>query len=226
MNDAGLRHENKYEISLASAALLKARLKTVLRPDKHHGIDGYQIHSLYFDDLDYNAYRDKVDGIRDRSKLRLRYYNDNEDYIVFENKEKVGSLTRKTSMRISKATALAMIQGKTDLPEKGELIDLYKALVSSSKLQPRVLVDYHRTPFTLDLQNVRITLDEGVKTLPFQSDLFDRSRPMIPVLDHGTAILEVKYDEFLPPYLAMILEDVPMTRIAISKFVRCLSLLE
>ncbi len=226
MNDAGLRHENKYEISRASAALLKARLKTVLRPDVHHGADGYQIHSLYFDDLDYNAYRDKVDGIRDRSKLRLRYYNDNEDYIVFENKEKIGSLTRKTSMTLQKETALQMINGETELSESGPLIDLYKALVSSRKLQPRVLVDYHRTPFTLDLQNVRITLDEDVKTLPFRKDLFDRSIPMIPVLDPETAILEVKYDEFLPPYLAMILQDVPMTRIAVSKFVRCLSLLE
>lgn len=226
MNEAGLRHENKYEISMASAALLKARLKSVLKPDLHHGPDGYQIHSLYFDDLDYNAYRDKIDGIRDRSKLRLRYYNENEDYIVFENKEKIGPLTRKTAMQVQKDTALAMMQCRTDLTEKGELLDMYKALVASTKLQPRVLVDYHRTPFTLDLQNVRITIDEDVKTLPFRYDLFDRSIPMIPVLDPGTAILEVKYDEFLPPYLALILQDVPMTRIAVSKFVRCLSVLE
>ncbi|MCF0135482.1 MAG: polyphosphate polymerase domain-containing protein [Lachnospiraceae bacterium] len=226
MNEAGLRHEIKYEISLAAARAIQERLKTVMQPDPHHGPEGYRIHSLYFDDADHSAYRDKVDGIRDRSKLRLRYYEENEDYIVFENKEKIGDLTRKTGMQVSKETALALMRGEVLPLGTAPLLDLYRALKKSSMLHPAVLVDYHRTPFTLKTQNVRITIDSDLRTKPFQKDLFDRQSPMIPVLDPGTCILEVKYDEFLPPYLALILQDVPKTRIAISKFVRCLSILE
>ena len=64
MDQAGLRHELKYEISLPTAALLQSRLRAIMRPDPHAGPYGYYIRSLYFDDLDNNAYREKLDGLR------------------------------------------------------------------------------------------------------------------------------------------------------------------
>lgn len=225
MNESGFRFENKFEITLPAAMQLKSMLQGVLQADPHAGPDGYLIHSIYFDDLDYHAYRDKVDGVRDRSKLRLRYYNSDESYIVFENKEKIGNLTRKTSMRVTSETARQLLAGKHVSNQRGQLLNLYHALLSSG-LQPRVLVDYHRLPFVYPVSNVRITIDMDVKTAPFSLDLFNREQAMLPVLDPGTAVLEVKYDEFLPPYLAELLNTVPMTRIAVSKYVKCLGILE
>ena len=228
MDQAGLRHELKYEISLPTAALLQSRLRAIMRPDPHAGPYGYYIRSLYFDDLDNNAYREKLDGLRERSKLRLRFYNFRENYIVFENKEKIGDLTRKTSMRVSKEVAQAMIDGNRAVYDGVDhpLMERFRALKTASLLQPRVLVDYRRIPFVYPDSNVRITLDLDVSTAPFKTDLFRRDLAMLPVLDEGRAVLEVKFDHFLPPHLAYALEDIPKARLAISKYVKCLNLLE
>lgn len=43
--------------------------------DKHNGAGGYRIRSLYFDTLDDNDYRDKLDGMELRRKIRLRNYD-------------------------------------------------------------------------------------------------------------------------------------------------------
>ena len=48
---------------------------------------------------------------------------------------------------------------------------------------------------------------------------------MIPVLDKGQVILEVKFDDFLPGYLADALADIPKTPMAISKFALCMNLI-
>ncbi len=225
MNEEGLRHELKYEISPAVAQELNYRLKGLMLPDPHAGPSGYLIRSLYFDDCDYAAYRDKTDGIRDRSKLRLRFYNGDDSYIVFENKEKLGNLTRKTAQRVDRETALRLTAGEDLEGESGPVIDLYRALRASRLLQPRVLVDYHRIPFVFSVSNVRITLDLDVRTAPFQTDLFSQ-QATLPVLDDGKGILEVKYDDFLPPYLAEALNAVPAARMSVSKYVKCLGVLE
>ena len=46
---------------------------------------------------------------------------------------------------------------------------------------------------------------------------------MVPVLDEGQVVLEVKFNDFLPGYLAAALEDIPKVNLAVSKYVLCLS---
>ena len=76
MEKAVLRHELKYYLSRPGAALVKSRLRTLMRPDPHaDGFSPYFIRSLYFDDMDYTAYRDKLSGVAERNKYRLRFYN-------------------------------------------------------------------------------------------------------------------------------------------------------
>ena len=223
-----LRNELKFEISRRSAVLLESRLRGILRPDPHAGEDGYFIRSLYFDDLDNRAYRVKLDGADERSKLRIRYYDLDDRYIVLENKEKIGSLTRKTSQRINRRLAGAMIRGndKALAGTEGPVIETFRALRAAALIGPKVVVDYWRMPFICDMSRTRVTLDMDLATAPFKTDLFDADMVTVPVLERGTAILEVKFDQFLPPYIAQALEDVPKNRLAVSKYVKCLSLLE
>ena len=225
---SAMRYELKYEVNEAVLPLLRARLRAVMHADRHSGPDGYLVRSLYFDDLDSSAYRDKLNGNPERSKLRLRYYNGDESYIVLENKEKLGRMTRKTAQEVSREVALAMVNGDRErcLEARGAVMDQFLARGGTRSLKPRVLVDYRRTAFVYPVSNVRITLDEKVSTGLYRTDLFNREAARLPVLDPGRAVVEVKFDHFLPDHLDTALRDIPMVRLAVSKYVKCLGVLE
>lgn len=223
----GFRHEYKFLISQASAQLLKSRLPGFMRRDPHAGPTGqYTIRSLYFDDQSFSAYTDKMSGVRDRVKYRIRYYNYDDRVIKLEKKEKHENLTRKTGQTITRADALALEQclrsGCPDHP-KGLTEELRVQI--SCGMRPRVLVDYDRTPFVCNAGNTRITLDENIRTHPYNGELFASPHAMIPVLEDNQVVLEVKFDDFLPGYLSEVLEDIPKVNLAISKYVLCLNLI-
>ena len=82
------RHEYKFLISPSAAALLKLRLPHVMRRDPHAGPEGmYTIRSLYFDDPNYSAFWDKVDGVDNRTKYRIRCYNGDTSHCRLERKD-------------------------------------------------------------------------------------------------------------------------------------------
>lgn len=226
MSQPSLRHEHKYLISTGCAELLRYRLKAAMRTDRHAPEGGYLVRSLYFDDINYTAYNDKLAGIADRSKLRLRYYNFDESYIVFEKKEKAGSLTKKTSVKVSRELAIAMANGDKTPVETSNipLVQEFAVLCKTGLLHPVVIVDYDRIPFVCPVSDVRITLDLKLRTPSRGLCPFDKDIPTIPVLGREEAILEVKFNEFLPPYLADLLRDIPKAQMAISKYCKCLEI--
>ena len=139
-----------------------------------------------------------------------------------ERKEKNGSLTRKTGQTISAADAKALTGGQIR-----ELTGLSEELQRRCLLEgfrPRCLVDYDRTPFVCHDGNTRITLDENLRTRPFDTELLASNQAMIPVLSPDQVILEVKFDDFLPGYLGDILADIPKAQMSISKYVLCMNL--
>lgn len=60
------RHEWKHEISALDMITLRARLRTVARPETHGTNGKYEIRSLYFDDLFDTALREKINGVPHR----------------------------------------------------------------------------------------------------------------------------------------------------------------
>lgn len=224
--EKGYRHEYKYLISRADAELLKLRLPHIMERDPHAGETGrYTIRSLYFDDFANTAYYDKVDGVNYRAKYRIRFYNYDSSILKLEKKEKNGNLTRKTAQTITKRDAQALeFARSTGCPDTTEgLVEELRLQFLTNGLRPRVLVDYDRTPFICRDGNTRITLDENVRTRPYIAHLFASPRAMVPVLEPDQVILEVKFDDFLPGYLAAALADIPKVNMAISKFALCMS---
>ena len=222
------RHEYKFLISPSAAALLKLRLPHVMRRDPHAGPEGmYTIRSLYFDDPNYSAFWDKVDGVDNRTKYRIRCYNGDTSHCRLERKEKHGNLTRKTSQAITPQDALALQNGDffgcPDHPTG--LTEELRKLCATGGMRPIVLVDYDRTPFVCVSGNTRITLDENLRTRPYCPDLFAPSTCMIPVMEKDEVVLEVKFDDFLPGYLRDALSDIPKTAMSISKFAMCTNLI-
>ena len=221
------RHEIKYGISLYEGELLKHRLPGLLRRDKHAGANGgYLIRSVYFDDVDFTAYNEKIAGVKERTKYRLRYYDLDDRVIFFERKSKNGDFTGKDSVKVTRQQAQALLDGTfTAADTEAPLLQEF-ARLRRSGFRPVVIVDYDRFAFTYPVENVRVTLDMAVRTCPYQTDFFNKRLLMVPVMDDGEAVLEVKYDKFLPAPVGALLEGVPKRREAVSKYVKCLSILE
>lgn len=226
--EKNFRHEYKYLISKTSADLLKRRLPHVMQRDKHAGPAGqYTIRSLYFDDLAFSAFDEKVSGIDNRTKYRIRCYNYEDTLFKLEKKEKKGHLTRKTGQTVSREDVL-MLQlnpGKRCIDHPEGLTEELRLHCLCNGAHPVVLVDYDRTPFISMYGNTRITIDENLRTIPYKGDLFAPADPAVPVLEPDQVILEVKFDDFLPGHLSAVLADIPKLPMAISKFAMCLNLI-
>lgn len=82
------RHEIKHEISEADRFLLRGRLRAALRVDPN-GVDGcYRVRSLYFDNADDKALREKIDGAPRREKFRIRFYQGDPSRLTLEKNPK------------------------------------------------------------------------------------------------------------------------------------------
>lgn len=220
------RHEIKYSISLYTARLLMYRLPGLLRRDSHAGPDGgYFIRSIYFDDPDFTAYHEKLTGVKERTKYRLRFYNMDHRTVFLERKRKDGDLTGKDSVPLTGEQARALFRGRDMPPGDAGLLEEF-LLLRKGGFRPAVVVDYQRYAYTYPVQDVRVTLDLDVRTCPYQTDGFSQRLLTVPALEPGEAVLEVKYDAFLPAPVRAVLEDVPKRREAVSKYVKCLSILE
>lgn len=223
--DAHFRHELKYDIDFGAYLALRQRLRPVMRPDPHTGEDGrYTIRSIYFDNTEDKALREKINGIQKREKFRLRYYNDDFSFITLEKKQKVGSLCLKCDAVISEAECRAILNGNLAwmMEHPLELVRELYCKMKGQCLRPRVLVSYTREPYIYDAGNVRITFDSKVRSTLWNQKFLAPQVQDISALDTPQQmILEVKYDAFLPEIISMLLQSEGIRHGAFSKYSVC-----
>lgn len=218
------RHEEKYLLNPAQAALLRGALDALLQRDAYSAAGPYFIRSLYFDTPDDRDYTDKLLGLPERTKLRLRLYDLAADTLKLEIKAKAGSYSHKQTVGVSRAQALALLAGGQ--PCLGDTPAARRALLMlhTEHRRPAALVDYQRTAWLLPVERVRITLDERVRAAK-STALFDPAVPMLGLHSAGAVILEVKYDHYLPRHLRGILSAANGQAMSISKYATARSLL-
>ena len=213
------RHEEKFLLNPGEAALARGLLDGVLHRDRHSAAGAYYIRSLYFDTPFDNDYADKVLGVSDRRKVRLRIYDTAAPTARLELKEKQGIYSHKTGVTLSREEALALIAGERDFLRQSPDAAARRAgnLLVQEARRPVVLVDYERTAWTMPVERVRITLDEHVRAAR-SSALFDPTVPMVGVHSGGAVILEVKYDHYLPGHIRRMLSAVQGQGMSISTY--------
>ena len=215
------RHELKHKIHAGEAIILSSRLKTFMRLDPNANEKGsYFIHSLYFDTPDDKALKEKLNGNLQREKFRIRYYNDNLEFIRLEKKIKHNGLCAKRSTRLTKEETQAIIDGKIEflLTSKDPLkIEFYSKL-KGELLRPSVIVSYERKAFIYDVSNVRVTIDQNLYTYKNTKEFLKLSHQRIKVDQQW--VLEVKYNEFLPDIVKKTLQGIARQTGTYSKFAK------
>jgi len=219
------RHELKFYINYRDYILLRGAMRSLLQPDVYTDDNNtYHIRSLYFDDIYESAVKEKMAGVENRSKYRIRIYNFSDDVIRFEKKIKQGQFIAKKSFLLSRSEYDQIIAGEYDfLRDRQEELahEIYHEL-KNKMLRPRVYVDYHREAYVSPIENVRITFDKDLKAGLSLTDIFDPHAPVMPMLDKGIMVLEVKFNKFLPEVIAGLVNGMnAANRSAISKYIIC-----
>lgn len=216
------RHELKHEISAFDAALIRQRMKVVARPDPYARDGRYAIRSLYFDNLQDKALREKVNGLDKREKFRIRYYNGDLSFIRLEKKKKQSGLTSKESAPLTRGEAQAIAEGDYRFMRESSselTAELYRKMRWEG-LMPKTIVDYTREPFVYAPGNVRVTLDYNIRTGLSCVDFLNPDCVTIPAGD-PVIILEVKWDAFLPDIIRDALQLTNCRIEAFSKYAAC-----
>ena len=215
------RHEIKHEINLSDMMIIRSRLKAVAYPDPHT-IDGkYVIRSVYFDNLEDKALREKINGVSRREKFRIRYYNGDTSVIHLEKKTKINNLGNKQSVPLTREQAQSIADGDLEfmLDSKYPLVRELYSKMTLQGLKPKTIVDYTREPFVFPAGNVRVTLDYNIRSGMQCTDFLNPDCVTVPVSD--SIILEVKWDAFLPDIIRDAVSLADRREGAFSKYAAC-----
>ena len=201
------RQELKFLIHHSAKTLLFERWRRYLRRapfTNSHAVT--PILSLYYDSPDLAFYREKLDGVGLRNKVRLRVYDQRfrDGATAFlEIKHRHNVFVKKFRYKISDFRE-AHLDLYRWLPDCRELEDSFHILFERCRLRPSAQVYYQREAYEgLVESDVRVTFDTNLTALHpgerLTSRLLqDRSRQLMP---DTVEILEVKATHGIPNWL-------------------------
>jgi hypothetical protein len=218
-----LRHEQKFWIRWPQYHRMRSHLRALLRPDPNADSSGeYHIRSLYYDTPRAEAAFEKLSGLQNRRKFRIRIYNKEDSLIRLEIKHRIGNRIGKQSCKLSRTHTNRLLLGELPLIARSpqEIQQLYLEM-TQRLAKPAVIVDYVREAYVHPLGNVRITFDKNLRCSQHGAGLFDEGLPTLPVHASEQLILEIKYDSFLPTSIQKIIPGTLAGPVAISKYYHC-----
>ncbi len=206
------RFEHKYVINEDIALGIRDFVSSYLELDSYGATQpnlSYSVHSLYLDSPDLRTYQETVNGDRNRYKLRIRYYEtDEEAPVFFEIKRRVDRIIAKKRAIVHRRAANDLARGfipSTDdllYPQDGEQMDAlldFCKLVNHLRAQPKVHVSYFREAWVANGANkIRVTMDRSVQSEPQHTVSFAHDLRNPHMVFGNKVILELKFTDRFP----------------------------
>ncbi len=190
----------------------------------------YTVRSIYLDTHQLLTYNQKLAGIKERNKYRIRGYNDQkDDSIVYLE------IKRKDVEHVSKDRAPILYKDLESFVNTRDIDlimnssnDTLKRKVSAQNflyyfhlynLQPTAIVSYEREAFECKFgSGLRITLDKNVRTKKTDSyrGLYSDDNMISSLKDYF--VLEVKFHKVLPSWLPLIMRKYNIVRESVPKY--------
>ena len=226
------RFELKYLLTLQQAEKLKTGLRAYMNIDEHsRNSGGYALTSLYYDSPGFRCYREKVDGLRVRRKLRIRVYENDEilteDTPVFlEIKQRVDRVTQKRRAVLPYGDALRLCNDREipdHDPKDRQVIEEIYTFLWQYNLLPASIVRYDRQAFmgTEYDPGLRVTFDTSLTTQVYPLHLHEEPSGL-PMMAANMVVLEIKVNERIPQWTVGMIKNQNLQLIRVSKY--CLSL--
>lgn len=215
------RHEIKYRITIADFLHIRSALDAYFTFDPYSGADGYPVRSLYFDSLDDRDLYDKLDGVFEHKKIRLRAYSPHGPRYNLEYKCRWEGDGIKRKLSLDRSQAERLIDGDyavlLEFDPDPLARELFERMVRGC-YRPKVVVEYQRIAYLYPASNIRVTWDRGITASYFPQQFFSERLNGVTIVPPNLGVLEVKYDQFFPSVLRGALNSLDRTASANSKY--------
>ncbi len=177
------------------------------------------VNNIYLDSLGLANFRRHVDGTADRSKIRIRWYDELYGLVqrpVLELKIKSGYVGRKERHALPSFAFNGHFdrQALLRLTDQANVSDEIRQRLMA--LHPCLVNRYHRTYFRAAGTSARLTLDSELTFYPTQPRASTFGGPFV---DRRNTILELKYDSADAPLVEALIEGFPFRVEKFSKYV-------
>ncbi|MEV6346422.1 polyphosphate polymerase domain-containing protein [Actinoplanes sp. NPDC051851] len=221
------RYEIKYLLPSNELPRLRDELVKRLDFDAHGANGGYGVWSTYYDTTDLKFYWEKIEGLKFRRKLRVRYYGDrfsvNDDTTVhIEIKQRVNRVTQKRRVAMPYHRARDLCDGRQMVehnPSERAFLEEVLELIETLDLRPVAMTGYQREAFVGRESDtgLRVTMDHRLRgrdrDFHFGSDA--ENRLIIPA---KFSVIEFKADERVPYWLTDLAAQLNMSVVRVSKY--------
>jgi len=191
---------------------------------------------LYLDSPHLGLYNQSVQGVKNRYKLRIRYYDEFKHSPAFlEIKKRTTDTVHKLRAVVPKAIAARLLRGEQI--EHAELLSNgdapHRALEEFSRCCERLsavgvaFVDYRREAFvSQSAESVRVTFDRQIvgRTYYPECGLETPVEHSLPVT--RGVLLELKYNGRTPRWMHDLVTTFSLQRMSFAKYVRCVDALK
>jgi hypothetical protein len=243
------RFELKYVIEEARAVAVADFLTSYLRPSEHNGsgpIRGHPVISLYLDSPDFFFFKQAYTGVKNRMKLRIRFYDDEWKRPAFlEVKRRVSEVICKDRAMMTRegvrqilsagwprqpfwADSAHLIHGK----RRQDVNDDFWMFANTMRASGSIYVSYYREIYEApEDEELRVTLDRYI-----YGSRYDGSgrlqvpkrgwRPYLPPymapLPKDGVILELKFDNQAPRWMFDLVKIFNLRQVPVCKYVACM----
>ena len=219
----GSRRECKYLVPDSLVPQLRSALMPFLVPDpyaRNRPGTQYPVSTLYLDSPTLELYASTVRGLRNRFKLRLRRYAVGPDAPVHaEIKRRSDDTVIKSRERISARSAAAFLGGRSLDESHGPAFSEFRRLASSLHARPVIHVRYLREAWLSNAGDpVRVTFDTRLEMAADTAGTPRQPSDWRPIDVAGT-VLEIKFNQSLPAWLAGLIREFDLQRRSVAKYV-------
>ena len=221
------RFEFKYIINKNLSKIIQQEVKNFTINDHFaKNKDKYLVRSLYFDNDIFSNFNEKIDGIKNRHKFRIRTYSIQKNdlipmYLEMKGRDNLRTFKNRTKIDIDDLNSFCSSKSLFNLKNKyidNKLIEHFIFDSYRKKIQPKVIIDYERRALlSKNGLYFRLTFDSDIKACSSQN-IFDKNHNW-KVCIPGNDILEVKFDLNIPAWFHRIIQNYQLKRISVSKFV-------
>jgi len=223
-----MRREYKYLVPNNQLDHIRRSISPFCSLDRHTPKDrrDYSISSVYFDSTSSSSYIDKIEGIGQRRKLRIRVYNPLEqpETVFLEIKRKREQFIAKTRFKMEREKLQQVLNGIATANQPKELRSFlyYHRL---QRMHPVVNVVYEREAYVGNYHpGLRITLDMNLRCNATNHVNFSETKTRQVFRNHS--ILEVKFErQVLPQFVTRLISRHRIERQALSKFTMSMDVL-